>query len=149
MVGSESSEPIASEFRITFDEVNYGVALDDALLNLATRVPSIDLRYFVIAVLLQRDTGGNLAELLANLSSLIRARFKLFGTIRVLSAEGRLSAWVLSLLPFVAAGLMSLVNPKFMSILWTDPAGLTLVWVAAGMAVFGIFWMWRIVKIRV
>lgn len=149
MVGTESSEPIAGEFRITFDEINFGVSLDDALLNLATRVPSTDLHYFVIAVLLQRDTGGNLAELLGNLSALIRARFKLFGTIRVLSAEGRLSAWVLSLLPFVAAGLFTLVNPAFMSILWTDPAGLMLIWVALGMAVFGIFWMWRIVKIHV
>ena len=82
-------------------------------------------------------------------STLIRARFKLLGTVRVLSAEGRLSAWVLSLLPFVAAALLNLVNPKFMSILWTDPAGLRLVWIALGMAAFGILWMWQIVKIRV
>jgi tight adherence protein B len=149
MVASESNEPIAGEFRIVFDEVNFGLSLHDALLNLATRVPSTDLRYFVIAVLLQRDTGGNLAELLDNLSTLIRARFKLLGTVRVLSAEGRLSAWVLSLLPFVAAALLNLVNPKFMSILWTDPAGLRLVWIALGMAAFGILWMWQIVKIRV
>lgn len=149
MVATESAEPIAGEFRTTFDEINFGIALQDALLNLATRVPSTDLKYFVIAVLLQRDTGGNLAELLGNLSALIRARFKLLGTIRVLSAEGRLSAWVLSLLPFVAAALLNIINPKFMSILWTDPAGLQLVWAALAMSVLGIFWMWRIVKIRV
>lgn len=149
MVASESREPISSEFRITFDEVNFGLSLHDALLNLATRVPSTDLSYFVIAVLLQRDTGGNLAELLGKLSSLIRARFKLMRTIRVLSAEGRLSAWVLSLLPFVAAAMLNLINPKFMSVLWTDPAGLRFVWIALFMASFGIFWMWRIVKIRV
>lgn len=149
MVASESRDPIATEFRITFDEVNFGLSLHDALLNLAARVPSTDLRYFVIAVLLQRDTGGNMAELLDRLSALIRARFRLFAKIRVLSAEGRLSAWILSLLPFVAAGLINLINPKFMSILWTDPAGLTLVWTALAMATLGIFWMWRIVKIRV
>lgn len=149
MVGSESNEPIAGEFRVTFDEINYGLSQNDALLNLAARVPSTDLRYFVIAVLLQGNTGGNLAELLDNLSTIIRARFKLFGTIRVLSAEGRLSAWVLSLLPFVAAGLLNSINPKFMSILWTDPTGIKLIWVALGMAAVGIFWMWRIVKIRV
>lgn len=149
MVGTEASEPLAGEFRATFDEINFGIALQDALLNLATRVPSTDLKYFVIAVLLQRETGGNLAELLGNLSALIRARFKLLGTIRVLSAEGRLSAWVLSLLPFVAAVLLNIVNPTFMSILWTDPSGLRLLWGALMMSVVGIFWMWWIVKIRV
>lgn len=149
MVGTEATDPIAGEFKITFDEINFGISLQDALLNLATRVPSADLRYFVVAVLLQRDTGGNLAELLGNLSTLIRARFKLFGTIRVLSAEGRLSAWILSLLPFVAAGLLNLVNPTYMRVLWTDSAGLMLIWVALTMTAFGIFWMWRIVKIHV
>lgn len=149
MVASESREPISSEFRITFDEVNYGLSLQDALFNLAARVPSTDLSYFVIAVLLQRETGGNLAELLDRLSTLIRARFKLLKTVRVLSAEGRLSAWVLSLLPFVAAGLLNVISPKFMSVLWTDPAGLQFIWLALAMATFGIFWMWRLVKIRV
>jgi len=149
MVGKETSEPVAGEFRTTFDEINYGISLPDALLNLATRVPSTDLRYFVVAVVLQRETGGNLAELLGNLSALIRARFKLLGAIRVLSAEGRLSAWILGLLPFVTAGVINLINPKFMSILWTDPAGMRLVWSAVGLAIVGIFWMWRIVKIRV
>jgi tight adherence protein B len=149
MVGTEANDPIAGEFRTTFDEVNFGISLQDALLNLATRVPSTDLKYFVIAVLLQRETGGNLAELLGNLSALIRARFKLLGTIRVLSAEGRLSAWVLSLLPFVAAALLNIINPKFMSILWTDPSGLQLVWGALAMSAVGVVWMWRTVKIRV
>jgi tight adherence protein B len=103
MVGTEAPMPIAMEFRITFDEVNYGIPMQDALMNMATRVPSTDLRYFVIAVLIQRETGGNLAELLDNLSALMRARFKLLGQIRVLSAEGRLSAWILTLLPFALA----------------------------------------------
>lgn len=149
MVGKEANEPLAGEFRTTFDEVNFGVPMQEALLNLVARVPVIDLRYFVIAVLLQRDTGGNLAELLDNLAALIRARFKLLGTIRALSAEGRLSAWVLSLLPFAAAAMMFAVRPQLMKVLWTDPAGPTLIGTTVVMMVFGIIWMRQIIKIRV
>ncbi len=149
MIGTEMHDPVAGEFRTCFDEINFGVSLNDALLNLATRVPSTDLRYFIIAVLLQRETGGNLAELLDNLSALMRERFKLIGTIRVLSAEGRLSAWIISLLPFATAAVINLVNPKFMSILWTDELGTRMVTFAAIFAALGIFWMSRIVKIRV
>lgn len=149
MVGTESSDPIAGEFRTTFDEINFGVPLQDALLNLGRRVPSPDLSYFIIAVLLQRETGGNLAELLGNLSTLIRARFKLLGSIRALSAEGRLSAWILGLLPFVVAGVFNIINPGLMRVLWTDPVGLKLVIAAMSMMLVGILWMWRIVKIRV
>lgn len=149
MVGEEMPEPIAGEFRITFDEMNYGVPLQDALGNLATRIPSTDLRYFVISVLIQRETGGNLAELLDNISALIRARLKLLGTIRVLSAEGRLSAWILALLPFVLAAVISVLNHDFISLLWTDPVGLKLVGGATVVMVLGVFWMWRTVKIRV
>lgn len=149
MVADESQEPIASEFRTTFEEINYGISVKDALLNLATRVPGTDLRYFVIAVLIQRETGGNLIELLGNISALMRARFKLLGTIRVLSAEGRLSAWILTLLPIATALMINLVNPGFMEILWTDETGLKLLRTVMVMMVFGIFAMWRIVKIRV
>jgi tight adherence protein B len=149
MVGTEGPEPIAQEFRMAFDEVNYGVGMQEALMNLATRVPVTDLRFFVIAVSIQRETGGNLAELLDKIGMLIRARFKLLGTIRVLSAEGRLSAWILSLLPFVLVVLINLVNPKFMSILWTDPAGIYLIGGGLVLMTVGILWMWRIIKIRV
>lgn len=149
MVGTESMEPIATEFQITFEEINYGVSANDAMLNLATRVPSMDLRYFIIAVILQRETGGNLAELLGNLSQLIRERFKLLGRIRVLAAEGRLSAYILTTLPFAAALVIFAVNPKFMSVLWRDPAGLQVIWACLVMLVLGVLWMWRIVKIRV
>lgn len=149
MVGTECAEPIAGEFRLTTEEINFGVPLATALLNLGRRVPSADLAYFIIAVLLQRETGGNLAELLANLSGLIRARFKLFGTIRTLSAEGRLSAWILGLLPFLVAGILQLINPGLMSVLWQDPRGLLLVQIALAMMVVGVLWMWRIVQIRV
>ncbi len=149
MTGDEGPEPIAGEFRTTFDEVNYGVPMQDALTNLATRVPITDLRFFVIAVSIQRETGGNLTELLDKLAAIIRARFKLLGMIRVLASEGKLSAWILSALPFVLMALINFINPKFMSLLWTDPAGLIAVYISLSLMVLGIFWMWRIIQIRV
>ncbi|CAB3756114.1 pilus assembly protein TadB [Burkholderia puraquae] len=149
MVGDEFPDPMGGEFRITFDEVNYGVSLHDALMNLATRVPVQDLRYFVIAVLIQRETGGNLAELLDCISALIRERFKLFDKVRVLSAEGRLSAWILGLLPFGTAAVMALLNREFLSVLWEDPAGIRMVGGMLVSMLFGLFWIRRIVRIRV
>ncbi|MCA8063168.1 type II secretion system F family protein [Burkholderia sp. AU31624] len=149
MVGDEFPEPMGGEFRVTFDEVNYGVSLHDALLNLVTRVPVQDLRYFVIAVLIQRETGGNLAELLDSIAALIRERFKLFDKVRVLSAEGRLSAWILGLLPFGTAAVMALLNREFLSVLWEDPAGIRMVGTMLVSMLFGLIWIRRIVRIRV
>lgn len=149
MVGEEMAEPISGEFRITSDEVNFGVSMQDALTNLTTRVPSTDLRYFVIAVLIQRETGGNLTELLDNISTIIRGRLKLLGAVRVLSAEGRMSAWILSILPFALAGVINILNPDFLAPLWDDPMGLKMMGGAGVMMALGVFWMWRIIKIRV
>ena len=149
MVGTEMVGPIATEFRITSEEINFGVAIDAAFQNLATRVPSDDVRFFVIAVLLQRETGGNLAEVLHNIATLIRDRFHLLGKVRVLAAEGKMSAWVLTGLPICTALMMSVVHPEFMATLWKDPLGLTMIYVCTAMIIAGIFWMWRIVKIRV
>jgi tight adherence protein B len=149
MVSTDGPEPTAAEFRLTFDEINFGVSVQDALMNLATRVPITDLRYFVIAVLIQRESGGNLAELLEKISGLIRARLELLGRIRVLSAEGRMSAWILSSLPFATALMINFVNPGFLTVLWTDPAGLMMVGVALTLMARGVFAMSRIIKIRV
>ena len=149
MVGDEMSDPIAAEFRVAFDEVNFGIAMPEALMNLATRVPSTDLRYFVIAVLIQRETGGNLSELLASISAIIRDRLKLLGQVKVLSAEGRLSAWILALLPFGAAFMIQIVNPKFLEVLYTDPTGRKMLAVAGVMMLLGILAMRKIVRIRV
>lgn len=149
MVGDEMNDPLAGEFRLSFDEVNFGIAMQDALMNLATRVPSTDLRYFVIAVLIQRETGGNLSELLTSISAIIRDRLKLLGTVRVLSAEGKLSAWILSMLPFGAALMIYLTNPTFLEVLYTDPAGQKMLAVAGIMMVFGILAMRKIIRIRV
>ncbi len=149
MVGQEMKAPIGPEFRTTFEEINYGVALDEAMTNLAMRVPVGDLRYFVIAVLIQRESGGNLAEILNTIGNMVRERLKLFDKIRVLSAEGRMSAWVLGLLPFATGGMIVVVNPGFMKVLWEDPIGLKMIGGALVMMAFGVLWMRKIIRIRV
>jgi len=149
MVATESPEPIAQEFRTAFDEISFGTSVPDAMTHLAERVPSNDLRYMVVAVITQRETGGNLAELLTNTASLIRGRHKLLGAVRVLATEGKLSAWILVILPFALAGVMQAANPDFLKTLWTDPAGLNVVIGALLAMAVGVFWMWRVVKIRV
>ncbi len=149
MVGEQAQEPIASEFKATFDEINFGISTQTALKNLATRVPIADLRYFVLAVVIQLETGGNLAELLSMLANLMRERFKLFGRIRVLAAEGKLSAYILTALPFCVAGMIQIVNPGYLNVLLTDPVGIRLVITALVMMLLGIFVMWRIIDMRV
>lgn len=149
MVGEEMPEPIASEFRAVHDEINFGVSLQQALTNLTERVPLTDLRYFVVAVLIQRESGGNLTEVLGNLSRLIRERLKLLAKVRVLSSEGRLSAWILGLMPFALAALMNVFNPKFMSPLWTDPIGIQIVKTLLLLMAFGLVLLRAIVRIRV
>ena len=149
MVGEEMQEPIAGEFRITHDEVNFGVNLHQALTNLAARVPSTDLRYFVIAVLIQRETGGNLAELLDNLAKLIRERLQLLEKVQVLAAEGKLSAWILGILPFAMAGIINLINPAFMAVLWTDSIGVKMVEGALVMMFLGVLAMRKVIRVHV
>ena len=149
MVGEELPEPLGGEFALVFDEINYGVSMNDALLNMVSRVPVEDLRYFVIAVLIQREAGGNLAEILGSISGIIRDRLKLLGKVRVLSAEGRLSAWVLGVLPFAILGLLTVLNPGYISVFWKDPAGVQLAGVAVTMMLFGILWMRKVVRIHI
>jgi tight adherence protein B len=149
MVGSEAVDPIAAEFRITADEIAFGVSVDAALNNLAARVPSPDMSYFVMAVIIQRETGGNLSELLGKLAELVRERFKLFAKVRALAAEGKLSAWILTGLPFCVAAAINIMNPKYLSVLFTDPAGINVVYTALVMMALGIFVMWRIIDIKV
>ncbi len=149
MVGEEGAQPIASEFKLTAEEINYGVPIDAALANMTRRFPSDDLRYFSTAVLLQRETGGNLAEILDNIATIIRERYKLLGKVKVLATEGKLSAYILIALPFATAALVNIVSPKFMEVLWKDPVGLQVLYSALFLMFLGIIWMSRIVKIRV
>ncbi|PVX34003.1 type II secretion system F family protein [Janthinobacterium sp. 78] len=149
MVGDELNEPISGEFKMAHEEINYGVPMNEALQNLAARIPLTDLRYLVIAVLVQRESGGSLAEVLVSIACIIRARLKLLGQVRVLSAEGRMSAWVLGLMPVVMIGVMALVNPQYIRLLWTDPSGIKLLWYAAGMVALGVVWMRNVIRIRI
>jgi tight adherence protein B len=149
IVGNELPEPLSGEFRIAREEINYGVPMNEALHNMAARIPLTDLRYMVIAVLIQRESGGNLAEILGNISQIIRARLKLAAQVRVLSAEGRMSAWILGLLPFGVMAAMLLVNPGYISMLWTDPVGVRLLWYGLGMITFGVFWLRKVIRIRI
>jgi tight adherence protein B len=149
LVGDEMGAPLGEEFKAAFDEVNFGVAMGDSLNNLAQRVPSMDLQYFVVAVLIQRETGGNLTELLTSISAIIRDRHRLVGQVRVLSAEGRMSAWVLCLLPFGAGFMMYLANPGTMSVLVTDPEGRKLLGGAAVLMLAGVLAIRKTVRIRI
>ena len=149
MVGNELPEPLSGEFRAAHEEINYGVPLNEALYNLADRIPLTDFRYLVIAVVIQRESGGNLAEILSSISYIIRERLKLIGKVRVLSAEGRMSAWVLGVLPFCVMAFMMVVNPSYVSLLWIDPIGIQMLWTAAGMMLIGVLWIRRVIHIRV
>jgi tight adherence protein B len=149
IVGNELSEPLSSEFRIAREEINYGVPMGEALHNMASRIPLTDLRYLIIAVLIQRETGGNLAEILTNISYIIRGRLKLAAQVRVLSAEGRMSAWILGLLPFGVMGMLVLTNPTYVQVLWTDPAGVKLLWYGLVMIVIGVVWLRKVIRIRI
>lgn len=149
VAGAELPPPIGEEFQQAFDEINFGISTGEALNNLAARVPSTDLAFFVIAVLIQRETGGNLAEILGNISSIIRERLKLMGKVRALSAEGRFSGIVLTLLPFGVAGLLYMIDPDFMSTLWRDPTGINMIYGGLIFIAIGIVWMRKIIRIRV
>ncbi len=148
MAGEELPQPIAGELAAVHDEVNFGVSLEQALTHLGERVPLTDLRYFVVAVLIQRESGGNLTEILGNLSRLIRERLKLMARVRVLSSEGRLSAWILGLMPFFLAGVLNLANPEFMRPLWTDPIGISIVKYTLVLMLAGAIIMLKLIKIR-
>jgi tight adherence protein B len=149
MLVEEMPQPIASEFRIVSDEISFGLPLSEALQRLCMRVPLPDLHYLVVAILIQRETGGNLAELMTKVSQLVRQRLKLQGDVRVLSAEGRMSAWILCLLSPIVAGIFCLTNPDYLQQFIDDPAGVTLLWSVGAMLVLGILVMRFIVRIRV
>jgi tight adherence protein B len=149
MVAKESAEPVAGEFRTTFEEQNFGLPLRDALTNLAERIPSVDVRFFATALLVQKETGGNLAEILDELSRVIRERFKIYREVRVKTAQGRLTALVLISLPLGMLILLRIMNPAYMNILFDDPLGPTILTVAACMQIVGAFILWKIVQIEV
>jgi tight adherence protein B len=149
LAADEFDDPIGPEFAEVLDEINFGVSVPVALRNLANRVQVPEIKYFVIGVILQRETGGNLAELMDILAGLLRERFIFDGKVRTLSAEGKLSAVVLVCLPFFIITYLKLTQPDYMDLLFTDPIGRVMMVVAAIMMLVGIFVMTRMVKIEV
>ena len=149
MIAKESAEPIASEFRTTFEEQNFGLPLRDALLNMTERIPSIDVRFFVTALLIQKETGGNLAEILDGLARVIRDRFRIYREVRVRTAQGRLTAGILIALPIFMLIVLMVLNPTYMKVLFQDPRGSLILTVAAIMQVIGSLMIWKIIHIEV
>jgi tight adherence protein B len=149
LLSEEMPAPIAGEFRIVYEQISFGISLQQALMNLCERVPLTDYRFFAVSVMIQRQSGGNLTEVLANLSQLIRNRLKLLARVKVLSSEGKMSGWILGLMPFGIGGIMNLVNPEFMSPMWKDPIGISMLQVLLTMMFCGMVILRRIVKLRV
>src|SRR5580704_11336567 len=149
MIHREFNEPLAGEFRRTFDEQNLGLPLDIALQNLAKRVPLLEVHFFVSAVLLQKRTGGNLSELLDKLAILIRERFKLRGKIKAISAHGRITATTLSLIPIVVAFMMFYTNREYIEFFIKDPTGNNMAGVAIFFQLVGYIVMKKIVSIEI
>jgi tight adherence protein B len=149
MVADEMSEPIGPEFRKTFDEQNFGLPLKDALNNLTERIPLLDVRFFSTAVLIQRETGGNLSEILENLAHVVRERFKILRQVRVYTAHGRLTGYVLLALPVFLVIALSFINPEHMQLLFRERIGHMLLGATVVMQTIGYFWIRQVVKIEV
>jgi tight adherence protein B len=149
MVGTEMPEPIATEFRKTYEEQNLGLSLKLALENLVHRVPILDLRMCVTAILIQRETGGNLSELLEKVAYTIRERFRIMEDLKTLTLSSRWSAWLLCALPILLAVYMSTVNPTYMEVMWRDPRGHKLLAVAAIMQILGMLMVRKIMAIKI
>jgi tight adherence protein B len=149
MVADELPEPVGPEFKKTFEQQNYGLPLRDSLDQMAERVPLMDVRFFVTAVLIQRETGGNLSEILDNLAHVVRERFKILRQVRVHTAHGRFTALVLLSVPPLLGFALMLINPDHMNLLFHDPVGQMVLMVAMTMQVIGFFWIRRVIKIEV
>jgi tight adherence protein B len=149
MIVEDFDDPIGTEFDRTLNEINFGVDVPEALKNLSSRVDCEDLKFFVISVIIQRETGGNLAEIIENLSLLIRERFKLVGRIQVLAAEGKLSATILIALPFLVAFALFAINPGYIRVLIEDPIGNVLILCSIGMMAVGTYVIRRMIAIKV
>lgn len=149
LIGQELPDPVGQEFRTTFTQQNLGVPLPTALSNFATRMPLPDVRFFVVAIRIQRESGGNLGEVLDSLSGVVRERFKLLRQIRIYTAEGRASMYVLMAMPFVAGLGVYAASPGYMMPLFTDPRGQLALIVAAIMQVFGFLVIRRMIRIQV
>lgn len=149
LAARESGEPIGGEFRQCFDEQNFGLDLRVAMHNLADRVPISDVQLIVSSVLIQKESGGNLAEILEKVAHIIRERFRLKRQVRVHTAQGRLTGWILAIMPAVLGFAIFLLDPARMSLLWTHPTGIKLLWIAVIMDTIGALIIRKIVRTRI
>jgi tight adherence protein B len=149
MVADELGDPVGPEFRKTYDQQNFGLPLKDCLFDLADRMPLLDVRFFATAVTIQRETGGNLAEILDKLAYVVRERFKILRQVRVHSAHGRFTGYVLLALPAVLGVALSYLSPDHMNTLFTEPMGRTMLLGAGVMQTVGYFWIRQVIKIEV
>ena len=149
MAADELSDPVGPEFKKVFEQQNFGLPLRDALDGLATRVPILDVRFFVTAIMIQRDTGGNLSEILDNLAHVVRERFKIQRQIRVHTAHGRFTAWVLLALPAALAVALMYINPDHMQLLFKERMGHIMIASTLVLQTIGYFWIRQVIKIEV
>jgi tight adherence protein B len=149
MVGSETAEPIASEFRRLAEEHSLGLPLRDATMNMVSRLPRDDMRFLATAILLQKETGGNLAVILDKTAAVARERSRLRGQLRIYTAQGRISGWVLCLLPFIMFGALSLLNWQFEKLLFTEDLGRKFVYIGLGLMLLGVLWVRKIIDVKV
>lgn len=148
MVGEEMKDPIGGEFMTAFVDINYGMQTKTAFLAMLSRVPSISLNTLITAVLIQQESGGKLAEILNKISAVIRSRFRLNRRVRTLSAEGRMSAWVLTLLPFALALVISITTPSYLAMMTKDPLGVYIIFGAFALVIVGNFWIRKIIRFK-
>jgi tight adherence protein B len=148
MVSDEIPQPVGSEFRLLFDQQNFGMSLPEALKAFGRRIPLVDARFFVTAVLTQRETGGNLSEVLDKLASVIRERFKVKRQVRAVSAHGRITGWVLGALPPVVAGVLFIISPDHIRLLVDDPLGVQMVLIGLTLQVIGVIAIRRILRVE-
>ena len=149
LVSEEMDDPVAAEFGTTFSDINYGNDARRAMIGLLQRVPSVTVMALVTSILVQRETGGNLAEILDQISAVVRGRFKLQRKVKTLSAEGRMSAWILSLVPLVLFAVIWVSSPDYLPMLLEEEAGKKMVIYGVVSGVIGIFWVRRVIRIEV
>ena len=149
MVGTETAEPIASEFRRLAEEHSLGLPLRDATMNLVGRLPRDDMRFLATAILLQKETGGNLAAILDKTAAVARERSRLRGQLKIYTAQGRVTGWVLCLMPFIMFGILSAVNWQFEKLLVTEDLGKTMVYFGLGLMVLGVLSIRKIIDVKI
>jgi tight adherence protein B len=149
MVGNETSEPLSTEFKKLSEEHSLGLTLRDAVMSMVERIPRDDMRFLATAILLQKETGGNLAVILDKTAAVARERARLRGQLKIYTAQGRITGWVLCLMPFIMFGLLSFLNWQFEKLLITEPFGRTMVYFGLGLMVMGVFVIRKIIDVKI